>query len=50
MLHLILALTALLTALPSMTLGAGSPSPSPAPWNLQIFFSNDVHGKTEPCG
>ncbi len=20
------------------------------PYNLLLFFSNDVHGKTEPCG
>lgn len=32
-----------------------SPSPalaaiSPAGEGLRIFFSNDVHGETEPCG
>ncbi len=27
---------------------AGAP-PAPS-WNIQILFSNDLHGKTEPCG
>ncbi len=43
MLHVILVLFTLLTALPAVAAADHA-------YNLQVFFSNDVHGKTEPCG
>ncbi len=42
----------LLAAVQAAVASAGqTPGTQDAPsWNLQIVFSNDLHGKTEPCG
>ena len=48
----LLCALALLAAMQAAVANAGqTPGAQDAPsWNLQIVFSNDLHGKTEPCG